>query len=311
METLEYPLSPVFWGTEGPLCILGLLSNLCCLVYIVFKLKINMYIRRILLMTTVFMVGMQSVNIASLVYINVTKTVNVTSCALLIVPKMVKTLVSGHFSMAIAVVRYYLAKQTANVEAINHMFLKWFVNSVFGLALTCVSVFVGIISLSDSMTVSPIVALCAKVDFEFEPTTAMVMATGILSVFVGIFNDLRLARLMKERKKIGPIQMVVWTTKGSTTMNNKDDSDSKMIVPVKATIIGMFFLVVFVLIMSLLQGVWMSKKLSSLGFLLINGFGSFFDFYMLLILSLTVKSNEKKTSHCQPSVPPMELQFHE
>ncbi len=320
-QNSTYPMSPKYWGTEGSQQVLGLLANSVCYLYIHFKLRINTHLKRMLKLATMSVMTTQALNIASLCYINVSKVVNVTTCSLVVLPKMVKVLVCSYFSLTVAIIRYYLATKTARVEAINHTAIRLFSNIVWLLLLTYVSVFLIVLLGSDSTTISGLVSRCASVDMPVNHLISPMMGTIPLTVVTGILYDLAMARFLKERNKIQPVKMVVWSTTNnladqpqSPRVSKKDVDGSKLTIPVKATIIGALFLFLWTFLMVSLTVTSSSKELSTAYWTIITIYLTFFDLYMPMIVTMTIKSHHAKSfiiKENESALPPVGLQFHE
>ncbi len=293
-----------FWYLEGCQLTICIGINVACLWYVLTRLKINVYIHRILCIAITGTLICQAVNFVSLIAVNVLKTLNVTWCSLIFLPKAIIVLTTSHFTMAIAVIRYYLATKAANVEAPNHKGLKGFIAFLCILIIGYTVSFVLMLTLSETLLVSPLTATCIGRPYQVEPGTAIVL-TAHISVVIGLVNDIAMARFLKRQNQVAPIEMSVWVLDVPLIARPKHQiNESKMTVPVKATAIGgcllLFLLIMFGTVLS-------RTSLAPLVVILI-----FYEIYVPLIVLVTIKSNDQKSKNAVKLIhPPIGLQFHD
>ncbi len=314
-DKLYESISTYFWFLEGGELIVCMLINVTCLWYVLFCLKINVYISRILSIAVTGTLICQAVNFASVVLITQLKTLSIAWCPLIVIPKAINGLITTHFTMAIAVVRYYLASTTAKVEAPNHTLIKAFIASLSCLIIGYALAFTLILTLSDTLVVSPLTAACAGRTFHFEPTTAAIMSTCYICIVVGLVNDIAMARFLKNQNKIAPLELSVWVSGVPLVvrpLKQVQKFESKLSVPVKATGIGgclFFFLLIMLgfILNNVFHGSLSFTSLSLLAVVLL-----LYEIYLPIIVLATIKSNDKKLKNAiKPIYPPIGLHFHD
>ncbi len=309
-------VNPYFWVMEGFKLSVGLFANATCLLNVIFKLKINVYILRILKVATVGTLVCQITGVVSLICVNVLKSLNVTWCSAIVVPKMINGLIVTHFTMAIAVIRYYLATKTALVEAINHTLIRGFINTIGCLIIVYTIGFVLSMTLATNYPLGFMVAYCSGKELAFEPLTAGIMSTAIASVGIGLWYDMAMIRFLRARNRIAPMAMVVWST-GSQPINpepginNNNAAGFRLTIPIKATLIGSSFLVLAILIAGATVTSFKTQSVSLFEGIAYSSLFLFYDIYMPLIVFLATKSNNKRQDNRNNVIPPAGLQFHD
>ncbi len=304
------------WVLEAGTATVSMVSNIVCFLYVALKLEINVYIKRILVLATISSLLCQLSSFASVIAFNVWKTNNIWLCAMSILPKVINGSLVINFTMAIAVIRLHLATKTAKLEAINSFWINAFTACISLIVFGYASMFVAITALSSEMSVSPLTAKCAgrKVTSELQ----FVQIFGLVNfvfLIIGIVHDIKMARFLKDRQKVGPLQMAVWSTNVPQialpkSQQNREDNP-KLSIPVKATILGSLF-AGFIMLMIPLYSRMITEQTESISLgLLRNILRIFMELYLPAVVLFSVKSNEKKQSNRVKAIPPRELQFHD
>ncbi len=310
-----YNIPPAYWALEGSQLIACILINAVCLWHVLFRLKINVYISRILCMAVSGTLVCQAVNFASLALINLLKTLNVRWCSMMVIPKVINGLITSHFTMAIAVVRYYLASKTAKVEMPNQSKIQQFIMFLCGLIIGYTAILAFILTLSDTVVLSPLIAVCAGQSPGIHPTMAIMMMPAHVSVIIGLVNDSAMAIFLRNRRRVAPLEMSVWTLEApiiSRPKHQEREQESKLTIPIKATVIGGCLLLLVLIMFAVATKSLQNGGLSNASMVLIVFVLFLYQIYMPLIVAVTIKSNEKRLKKAvAPIHPPRELQFHE
>ncbi len=306
----------LIWFFEWTHLTIGFVVNCVCLWYVLLKLKINVYVSRILVLAVSTTVVCQAANMVSLIFMSMLKTLSVAWCSMVILPKAIAALTAHIATMAIAVVRYYLASKTAKSEAPNHTMIKNFINFLCCLVTGYATLFALILTLSESQYVTPVIRACAHKKHAFEPATGLIILTILVSALIGLVNDIAMARFLKDRRRVKPIKMSVWASNVPFVVEPNPENNeqlSKLTIPVKATLIGGSILVLFLLHLGFLADSFRHESLSfsvaSICFL--QTFTFIYAVYLPFITLFTIKANEKTLKNSvKPIQPPLGLQFH-
>ncbi len=303
------------WFQELIQTLMGIIANLTCLLYVLWKLKINSHIRHILLLAIIGTMICQAVGVCGSGIMYFLEWKDLWLCILFILPKYINGLIVSHAAMAIAVVRYYLATKTSKVEAINHTAIKIFTKLICAL-IPLYTVTLALVPVaSDSMSIGPKIAECSgRQPNLIEIPTAIILSASYIACAIGILHDVAMSRFLKrQNNKTGPVEMAVWSVNVGLPANpNNQDPVNKLTVPVKATIIGNLFLITLSVTIGFFLARHHSPLWSNFGNTMAVVLRSFYEFYMLFIVVFTIKSNEKSLeNNIQVIQPPAGLQFHD
>ncbi len=216
-----------------------------------------------------------------------------------------------------------MATRIANQQ----MFQLWFVKTITTLAVV---IFVSFHIWLFGTTIyknefGPVVDVCYRdiLSDDYTPSKLIPASSFLLismSTSITIGFELAMYRFIKKRRQqVQPeVALVSWNGNGQEDFQpprvsyGSKDPYAKVLVPMKATCLGLVSLLMCVIVMLIVLfgfglendvefRVYFLHILAMLGFIT----------DMPLILWLTVKSNEKKVSKGPVVKPPMELQFHE
>ncbi len=306
------------WVFESFQASLGILANTACLLYVIWKLKINVYIRKILLLAIAGSLVCQTIGVVSVILINALQLKTRLLCSLMMVPKYIVGLIASHFAMAIAIVRYYLATKTAQVEAINHTWIHWIINGNCLALMAYTVTFILILILDDNASIGPKLAACyGRHLYHLETLPTLIISMTNVTCIVGMIHDGAMARFLQRRNQTAPVEMAVWSS-GVPQLalpkshQNEDDS-SGMTIPVKATIVGNIFLMFSTVTIAVFLYAINTQTVTLVSAILGSTLRSFYEFYMPFLVVFAIKSNEKtKKKSTQKQIrPPNTLQFHD
>ena len=294
-----------------------LVTNSVSLLYILFKLKINSRVSKILIMDTVCKLVLTltaSVGFFT-AYITGLRTFEI--CTIFLSAMRLSFLTSMTFPSVTSVIRYHMATRMAN----HQLFQEWCMNCVTGFAISALAVVcIGTLFFQFVFQIpfGPFTLQCVDPNTVLDTSVKdfagplAIVAFGGMGLLVGIIFDIAMFRFLKKRQEmIQPqIAMVAWAPQQPLLVSPGQYDYSKRTIPIQATCLGVVNLILLFIL----------SYTSTFHFFSLTGFGEFIlqnhvniyvAMHMPLLLLLTVKSNEmKKPSQAQVS-PPLGLQFHD
>ena len=274
-----------------PLCF-SLLVSIICVIFVVKKLKLNAYIKTILLVMNFVNISASTVSLWM-----------IQSCKIVVTGSM---FTFGNFPMGsfVSILRYHLAYSASKAKVPNKtktLFFIW-----IGTLISYLPFPVGV-NLSDFLGYASFLGPCGQnLDL---PSKSIIPIVGVSIVWIllgiGLVFDVKMYRFVKKRQTaVQPgISLIPWK---STNHSTKEDLQ----VPIKATTISTIFLIlvmafstiipIFVNGMDeeLMPGImwWVSRILHFVT-----------PFYPVLLIIFSVKDQSK----IKKTQPPSGLQFHE
>ncbi len=311
------------WLFEYGLTVVGIFINSLCLWFELQKLKINVYIEKILLLSLGAILTLQSLGIVGIILMNSLAVKNLLFCSLYVLSKYTINLIAAQAAMSIAVVRHYLATTTARIKSINHTWIKSFLSFICFVIVGEASSLATVLLTTDTLTIGPVLAACSGRQYLGPELPTLIVMTMIpLACTIGIYYDLSLSRFLKERNKNpAPIEMAVWSSGApipavTLSQSRQKEANAKINIPLKATLMGNIYLSLFIVAI----GVFTNEtdtEVSFTGAVLGLSMRIFCELYMSWMILFAIKSNKKKKASVGPSLdsgaiqPPMGLQFHD
>ena len=292
----------VIVGIEIPL---GITANVMCLAYIIWRLKLNSTIKKILLANALSsLICLVSMAIGY-VYVIILEIHTAVTCSLLFMNVTIAVIGSMVCTATLSWVRYKMASKASGGEIFDNPKLQTKLNCLFiGLFLCQCGIFW--LSAFEEVGLAPACFLC----YGGYPSKAGWTTIALLNflTMITLYYDFELALFIRSQSRVQPIQMAVWSVVPLRTSNSPQDvmSDS---VPIKSTILTSVMMIFNFLITCTVIFIDPKDEHGMLQFWICVVSG-WIGIHMFLILAFTVKSQEKNTLP-PPPVPPQALQYYD
>jgi hypothetical protein len=157
------PLLSVYLGFTSP-C--GLITSICCFIYIAKYLKITTHIKKILLIESIYSFFMELFHIIGLykIMFGGGQTMTWTTCSMFVDSLPLTFCMSCSFSTMISIIRFYMANRTGNNELVDHVKIETRSNLAF-FAIFFVTFCLIYLNVEYQIPMSPIVNECAGLEF--------------------------------------------------------------------------------------------------------------------------------------------------
>ncbi len=286
----------------------ALTTSLLCLWYTSCKMKLNKYMKLVLILHTLLnsLTSLLKL-IAMLMSIGVDH-FSRTSCLIFSYANNI-FFVSSVMPSMISILRLYMAKLAAKAR-----FAKASIMLLFITFVTLISVSVGPVALAynDANGFRSSISDCLNLDLPRNPFPAQVglgAAFVLIMLGLGLFSDIALVQFVKKRSQVQP-QVPQDHIVPFQSMTNNKNHEEDMHIPIRATLVSSLCFV-----SSLLLSIFLMVSLfgnSSFWNGLSSGTVIYASFPILIIvLSVKIKKDKQKVAADHQRAPPVSLQFHE
>lgn len=208
MGITYFPSFIVVLGIELPV---GILLNVACVIYILFNLKLNSTIKHILLADTCY--SLVCLVVAShgymlVVFFDIRSS---SACTLFLFPVTIAFGSSSVLTCALSWVRYKMASKASEGEIYDNPRLQVALKAgltclvVYQLGLTLASAFFNVASARG-------VVLCVREAASHMMALALInLGLIFLPLLVGLFYDIAMVKFIRQKARIQPIRLAVWT----------------------------------------------------------------------------------------------------
>lgn len=293
----------VIVGMEIPF---GIATNVMCLVYIIFKLKVDPTIKQILLANASSSIILLVYMAIGYVFVIIQEIRNTITCSLFIMPVTVAYACDAFMISTLSCIRYNMAYKASVGEIMDAPKLRTKLRIlVLGLILCQIAILW--LGAFGEVGFVPGFFLC------YGGVQSLhgywIMAVMEISMLATIYYDFVLARFIRNQSRVQPIQMAVWSVQPQRTSNSPNDvlSDS---VPIKSTVLtsmAMVLLSVFATTVTFIDPYDQHGMIQAVIVVSMIRLG----FHTVLTLVFTVKSQARNRIVPRVVPPPRNLQYYD
>lgn len=292
--------------------LVGLVSNFLSLLFICFKLRVNANIKRILFSNAGFNFTGMVISTSGYFMVILYSERNLTTCTLFVLPQIISFVNSTCFIALMSTVRFKKASKASKGEIILDEHLKQLIET-FSLLLGLYNIFLYILSIFDWSNEEPSVRTCANLEIGFTSGGVGNFVLALISLICSLQFDLALLRFIREKNRVQGLQLAVWTVSASQQRQHQQQPPSLILsdsVPLSSSVLSSFS-VFFSFVASVTVGIIDAEGQKGFNQVIIGMFALIGALHMPLVLSLTVKSQDKETQRASSVRPPRPLQFYD
>ena len=186
----------------------GLAMTIACIFHIQFRLKVTFHVKRVLLFQGISIVSTLLLQSAGYIIEIIGTTNRNVSCALQISSAPARFAMNIFFTMALAIIRFYMADRTGRNRQVNHAKIKEY---SFASAIVNWLIWIVVFACGPILGIHlvPIAAECAGSDGY--SLTSIFSVLNIICLAISIIYDLKLVKFVRQQNQIQPVRMEAWT----------------------------------------------------------------------------------------------------